>query len=82
MILALERHTWRNGTPTTIICDDGSFFTGMTSHGIKKFIGMNIRCTSAFNPQANGTAERANRFLKDCLAVLGVHFNLKKPETE
>ena len=28
-VLAMERYAWRNGPPTTILCDNGSSFTSM-----------------------------------------------------
>ena len=81
-ILALEKYFWRNGTPETIICDNGSSFTGLASKRFKKLLGLNIRYISAFNPQSNGTAERANRFLKDSLSTIGVHLHINAPEKE
>ena len=81
-ILALEKYFWRNKTVETIICDNGSSFTGLASARFKNFLGLNIRYISAFNPQSNGTAERSNRFLKDSLATIGIQLGLNAPELE
>ena len=81
-MLALEKYTWRNGTPETILCDNGSSFNGIASQRFRNIFGCNVRTTAAFNPQSNGTAERSNRFLKDCLATIGVHLHINSPETE
>ena len=80
--MAIEKYAWRNGPPTTILCDNGSSFTSIAAQRFKTLLGLNIRCTSSYNPQSNGVAERANRFLKDCLAAIGVHYHLKAPEEE
>ena len=41
-MLALERYTWRNGTPETILCDNGSSFNGIASQRFRNIFGCNV----------------------------------------
>ena len=79
-ILALEKYFWEHNTPTTILCDNGTSFRSKVAQRFKELCGLNIRFAAPYNPQCNGKCERANRFLKDSLRHIGIHYQVNEPE--
>ena len=59
----------RFGCPDNIFTDRGAQFTSSTFKETTKFLGSNLKHTTAYHPQCNGMVERFNRTLKSALTT-------------
>ena len=57
----------RFGTPKIIITDRGTQFTSQKFKEFTKFVGTELRHTTAYHPQCNGKVERLHRTIKTAL---------------
>ena len=62
-------HNWVAlfGCPEKIFCDRGTQFTSSLWHEMCRFLGCQIKHSTAYHPQAQGLVERLNRSLKNSL---------------
>jgi len=56
-----------HGIPRSIVCDRDTKFLGNLWQAVMDRLGIKIRMTSGFHPQANGQAERTNQTLRQYL---------------
>lgn len=59
------------GVPTDLTCDRGPAFTAASWMDLCRQLGIRVRSTTAYHPQANGLLERAHRHLKESLVARG-----------
>lgn len=62
------KHVWKyHGTPSTIVSDRGSVFTGTFLSRLMALLEVKQLLTTAYHPETDGQTERVNRVLQDCL---------------
>ena len=63
----LEAWISRFGVPTHLTSDRGSVFTSKLWKNLSELLGIQLHVTTAYNPEANGMAERTHRTLKQSI---------------
>ena len=60
----------RHGCPTTLICDNASYYVHGEFERVCKFLGIKMAPSTAYHPEANGIAESKVKALKTLLRSL------------
>ena len=60
----------RHGCPTTLICDNASYYVHGEFERVYKFLGIKMAPSTAYHPEANGIAESKVKALKTLLRSL------------
>ena len=64
----------KHGCPKEMVSDQGSQFMGEVFMILLKTMSIKHRRSAAYNPQANGRAERTNKIIVDTMAKLAVEY--------